>query len=131
MHGDIVLFDGVCNLCNNSVQFILKRDPEARYRFCSLQSDIGRELVGKHGLSQDLNSIVLIENDKSYTKSTAALKISRNLKGFWKLLSILLIVPKPLRDFFYDIIAGNRYRWFGKQDSCMLPSPEYKDRFID
>ncbi|RFU63580.1 thiol-disulfide oxidoreductase DCC family protein [Bacillus sp. V59.32b] len=129
--GDIVLFDGVCNFCNSSVQFILKKDPEAHYRFGSLQSDIGRELIEKYGLSQSLNSIVLIENDKSYIKSTAALKISRNLKGGWKLLSILRIIPKPLRDFFYDIIARNRYKWFGKQDSCMLPSPEFKDRFID
>jgi predicted DCC family thiol-disulfide oxidoreductase YuxK len=127
----IILFDGICNLCNSSVQFILKRDPDAHFRFGSLQSDFGQASIEKYGLSKNLSSIVLIEDDKSFIKSTAALKISKHLQGAWKLLSILQIIPRPLRDFFYDIIAKNRYKWFGKQDSCMLPSPEYKDRFID
>ncbi|MDQ0219821.1 thiol-disulfide oxidoreductase DCC family protein [Peribacillus cavernae] len=127
----IVLFDGICNLCNSSVQFILKRDPVAHFKFGSLQSDLGQETIERYRLSKKLNSIVLIENDKSYTKSTAVLRICKNLKGAWKLVSILRIIPRPIRDFFYDIIAKNRYKWFGKQDSCMLPSPEFKERFID
>lgn len=127
----IVLFDGVCNLCNQSVQFIIKRDPNACFTFASLQSDFGKELLKKHGIEEDTDSFVLIENDKSYIKSSAALRVCCKLKGAWKFFVLFFIVPRPVRDFLYDIVAKNRYRWFGKHESCMLPTPETKKRFIN
>lgn len=127
---NIILFDGECNLCNNSVQFIIKRDQRAIFKFASIQSKIGHEIVEKFNIPTDIDSIILIVDNKSYFKSSAAIRICRNLKGLWKLFYYLLIIPKPLRDFFYDIIAKNRYKWFGKRDSCMLPSPEIRHRFL-
>ncbi|MGX5609009.1 thiol-disulfide oxidoreductase DCC family protein [Bacillus cereus] len=126
----IVLFDGECNVCDRSVQFIIKRDPIGLFKFASLQSDIGKELLNKYNAPNDLSSLVLIENNNCYLKSSAALRVSRNLKGAWKLLYFLLVVPKPLRDYLYSVIAKNRYKWFGKKDSCMLPSPEIRKRFL-
>ncbi|WP_336769728.1 thiol-disulfide oxidoreductase DCC family protein [Bacillus bombysepticus] len=126
----IILFDGECNVCDRSVQFIIQRDPIGLFKFASLQSDIGQELLDKYNAPSDLNSFVLIENDKCYFKSSAALRVCKNLKGAWKLLYFFLVVPKPLRDYFYSIIAKNRYKWFGKKDSCMLPSPEVRKRFL-
>ncbi|PFJ42796.1 thiol-disulfide oxidoreductase DCC family protein [Bacillus thuringiensis] len=126
----IVLFDGECNFCDRSVQFIIKRDPIGLFKFASLQSDIGKELLNKYNAPNDLSSFVLIENNNCYLKSSAALRVSKNLKGAWKLFYFLLVVPKPLRDYFYSIIAKNRYKWFGKKDSCMLPSPEIRKRFL-
>ncbi|WP_155925813.1 thiol-disulfide oxidoreductase DCC family protein [Bacillus sp. UNC438CL73TsuS30] len=127
----IVLFDGVCNLCNHSVQFIIKRDVSRKFKFASLQGETGNRIITKYGLAPDLNSFVLIENDKVYMKSTAALRVCRELKGAWKLFAILMIIPTNSRDYIYDIIAKNRYTWFGKKNSCMLPSPELKKRFLD
>ncbi|MEN1969547.1 thiol-disulfide oxidoreductase DCC family protein [Lentibacillus sp. N15] len=126
----IILFDGACNFCDKSVQFILKRDPNGRFKFASLQSDIGKDLLRKYDAPSDIDSMVLIEGNKCYFKSSAALRICKNLKGLWKLLYFLLAVPKPLRDVFYKIIAKNRYKWFGKKESCMLPSPEERKRFL-
>ncbi|WP_453994328.1 thiol-disulfide oxidoreductase DCC family protein [Bacillus nitroreducens] len=128
---DIILFDGVCHFCNNSVQFILKRDKKQRYQFASLQSDVGRSFLRKHGISENLNSFVLIEGDQYYTKSTAALRICRNLTGPVRYLSYFRYIPAPIRDIFYHVIANNRYKWFGKQETCMLPSPEVRKRFLD
>ncbi|TDK59292.1 thiol-disulfide oxidoreductase DCC family protein [Bacillus salipaludis] len=127
----IVLFDGVCNLCNHSVQFIIKRDVSGKFKFASLQGETGNRMITKYGLAPDLNSFVLIENDKVYMKSTAALRVCRELKGAWKLFAILMMIPTNIRDYIYDIIAKNRYTWFGKKNSCMLPSPELKKRFLD
>lgn len=127
----IILFDGVCNLCNHSVQFIIKRDPKGYFKFASLHSEIGQYLLRQHGLNQGMDSFVLIENKKIFMRSTAALRVSMQLSGFWKFLTIFLIVPPFIRDFLYNIIAKNRYRWFGKRDSCMLPTPEVKKRFIN
>jgi len=127
----VILFDGVCNLCDQSVQFILKRDPQGYFKFASFQNEAGQKLLKRYSLSTELNSFVLIENDKIYIKSSAALRVCRNLKGAWKMLSVLQIIPPILRDFFYDIVAKNRYDWFGKKESCMLPSPEWKKRFLD
>ena len=124
----IVLFDGVCNFCNSSVQFLIARD-NGKFRFASLQSEIGMQLVKQYDL-QDVDSIVLIDNNRAYTKSTAALKIAKNLNGLWKLAYVAIIVPVPIRNICYDIIARNRYKWFGKKDECMLPTPEQRDRFI-
>lgn len=128
---NIILFDGECNFCNRSVQFIIKRDKRAIYKFASIQSDTGQELLNKHHVPTNIDSLILIENLSYYTKSSAALKICRHLNGGWKLLYGLLLAPKPLRDYAYSIIARNRYKWFGKKDACMLPSPEIRKRFLN
>ncbi|THE14816.1 thiol-disulfide oxidoreductase DCC family protein [Bacillus timonensis] len=127
----IILFDGVCNFCNSSVQFILKKDSKQMYQFASLQSETGKSLLKKYGIPEDINSFVLIEGDQHFTKSTAALRVCRNLSGAYRFLSIFRLIPAPIRDIFYHIIANNRYKWFGKQESCMLPSPEVRKRFLD
>lgn len=126
----IILFDGACNFCDKSVQFIIKRDTCGHFKFASLQSDIGKELLRKYNVPMNIDSFVLIENNNCYFKSSAGLRVCRNLKGAWKYLYFLLIVPKPLRDFVYGIIAKNRYRWFGTKESCMLHSPEQRKRFL-
>lgn len=128
----IILFDGVCNLCNSSVQFVLKRDKQGLFRFASLQSDAGRIFLERHGLpTDDFNSFILVEGEKVYSRSTAALKVTSRLDGGWKLLGIFWVVPSFIRDIVYDFIAKNRYRFFGKREHCMLPRPEWKDRFLD
>jgi predicted DCC family thiol-disulfide oxidoreductase YuxK len=127
----IILFDGVCNLCNSSVQFILKRDPIGYFTFASLQGKTGQMLLEKHGLSNNHNSFVLIENEKVFLKSSAALQVCSKLTGAWKVLSVFRIIPRFLRDVFYDIVASNRYKWFGKNDNCMLSLPEWKQRFLE
>lgn len=126
----IILFDGECNFCDSSVQFILKRDPKGLFKFASLQSDIGKKLIRKHQVPTDIDSFVFIEDNKCYFKSSAALRVCKHLKGAWKFLYYLWLVPRPIRDLFYNIIAKNRYRWFGKKVSCMLPSPEERRRFL-
>lgn len=126
-----VLFDGVCNLCHGSVLFIVDRDPKARFRFASLQSDEARALLEPYSPKPaDLSSVLLIENGALYDRSTAALRIARRLKGFWPLMFALIVIPKPLRDAVYRIIARNRYRWFGRTESCRIPTPELSGRFI-
>ena len=126
----VILFDGECKFCDQSVQFIIKRDPIGYFKFASLQSDIGKELLNKYNAPKDIDSFVLIEDNNCYFKSSAALRICKNLKGGWKILYVLLVVPKPIRDLFYGFIAKNRYKWFGKKESCMLPSPEERKRFL-
>lgn len=127
----IVLFDGVCNLCNGSVQFIIKRDPRGIFRFASLQSEFGQLQLKKFNLpGHVLHSIISIEKGVCYQRSDAALKIASRLPGLWPVLSIFRIVPRFIRDAAYDLIALNRYRFFGKQESCMLPTPALKSRFI-
>ena len=126
----IILFDGECNFCDQSVQFIIKRDPEGKFKFASLQSETGQELLNKFNAPRDLDSFVFIEGDRCYFKSSAALRVFKHLKGVWKFSYYLLIVPRPIRDFFYHIIAKNRYKWFGKKDECMLPTPEQRERFL-
>ncbi|MBM7571484.1 thiol-disulfide oxidoreductase DCC family protein [Aquibacillus albus] len=126
----IILFDGECNFCDKSVQFIIKRDPEAYFKFASLQSDVGKKLMKQYNAPEDIDSFVLIENNKYYLKSSAALRVCKHLKGLWKFPYFFLAVPVPIRDFFYEIIAQNRYKWFGKKESCMLPSPEERKRFL-
>ena len=129
--GPIILFDGVCTLCNRSVQFILARDPEKQFRFAALQSPIGMRLVqASGGDAQNLNSVVLITEGTVYTKSDAALQIAAKLSGPWPLLKIFFLVPRALRNWVYDLVAKNRYRWFGKSSACMIPSPEERSRFL-
>ena len=127
----LILFDGVCNLCAWAVRFIIERDPKGVFRFASLQSDLGKELLTKHGLATDsMDSFVLIEGGTAFTESTAALRVAQRLSGAWPLCSAALIFPRCLRDPAYRFIARNRYRWFGKQDSCMMPTPELRARFL-
>ncbi|MBL4953331.1 thiol-disulfide oxidoreductase DCC family protein [Neobacillus sp. OS1-32] len=126
----IILFDGECNLCDHSVQFIIKRDDKALYRFASIQSSVGREILLNYNVDENTDSFILVENNQCYYKSSAALRVCKNLNGAWKFLSIFLFLPSGFRDFFYDVIAKNRYKWFGKKDSCMLPSPEIRKRFL-
>lgn len=131
-HQPIILFDGVCNLCNAAVQRVIKHDPDKRFKLGSLQSEKGQEILNRYQLDHpDLSSFVLIENNKAYTRSTAALRVARSLKGLWSLLYGFIIVPPFIRDRVYNFIAKNRYRWFGKKDSCMIPEAGVKDRFID
>lgn len=128
----IVLFDGVCNFCNSSVNFFIERDSKKYFKFAPLQSEIADELSLKYDIDREnVDSIILIEDDKAYTYSTAALKIAKNLDGIWSLGYAFIIVPEFIRDFFYKLIAKNRYKIFGKKDVCMIPTPELKERFLD
>lgn len=127
----IILFDGVCNLCNNSVKFIIKRDTSGYFKFASLQGETGQRLLKKHSLNYDLNSFLLIEKEKVYIKSSAALRVCSQLGGAWRILSIFRFLPPLFRDFLYDIVAKNRYKWFGKEENCILPLPKWKQRFLD
>jgi predicted DCC family thiol-disulfide oxidoreductase YuxK len=130
--GAIILFDGVCNLCSGFVQFVVPRDPEGKYRFASLQSEVGRELLAEHDLPTDeLESIVLIEDGESHVKSAAVIRIASDLGGRYRLLSPFRYVPAALRDRVYDFVADNRYRWFGKKDQCLMPSGDVESRFIE
>lgn len=127
----IILFDGVCNLCNGFVQFVIKRDPHARFKFAALQSDAAVELLLTHQIDpKELSSVIFIVNKTVYTQSDAALKIAQNLGSAWPLAASLLIIPKFIRNAVYRFIAKNRYRWFGKTDQCMMPNPRFENRFF-
>ncbi|MGY8921520.1 MAG: thiol-disulfide oxidoreductase DCC family protein [Flavobacteriales bacterium] len=127
----IILFDGVCNLCNGAVNFVIKRDPGNVFKFTPLQEKQGVLLLKKHAIdAQELDSIVLVENKKVYTKSSAALRIARKLSGLWPLFFVLLIIPSFIRDGVYDFIAKNRYKWFGKKEQCMIPTPGLREKFL-
>ncbi|GAB3837293.1 thiol-disulfide oxidoreductase DCC family protein [Hymenobacter jeollabukensis] len=128
----VILFDGVCNLCHGLVQFIIQRDPHARFRFASLQSAEGQRLMpgGVNPDPDNPDSVVLIEDGRAYTHSTAILRILRRLGGGWALLAVAGLLPRSLRDAAYRFVARNRYRWFGKQTECWLPTPELKARFL-
>ena len=127
----IVLFDGVCNLCDDFVQFVMKRDKAGLFRFAPLQSEAGRILLNHFNLDENaIDTVVLVENGKAHTKSTAALRTARNIGGVWSLTYIFIILPKFIRNNAYDFIAKNRYRWFGKKDTCMIPTPEVRARFL-
>ena len=130
---NIVLFDGVCNLCNSSVNYILKRDPKNRFLFASLQSDAAKKLLlqlNDEKLKNNLDSIIFIENNKVYSKSNAILRIAKILGFPYNLAYVFIIIPKFIRNNIYDTIAANRYNWFGKKESCMIPTKEYLDRFL-
>ena len=128
----IVLFDGVCNLCSSSVQFILKRDKKNQFLFGSLQGDYGQRVLQHYHLPTDnFNSFMLLEGDKLYTRSSGALRMLKHLGGGWGLLYGFMIVPKFIRDSVYNFIATNRYKWFGKKEACWLPRPEWKEKFLD
>lgn len=127
----IILFDGVCNLCNSAVLFVIKHDLNENFLFASLQGEVGQQILTKYNLPlQQLNSFVLLQDDKIYLKSSAALQVAQQLDGVWKCFYIFNIVPKFIRDGIYSWIAKNRYRWFGKKDACIIPSPHLQQRFL-
>jgi predicted DCC family thiol-disulfide oxidoreductase YuxK len=128
----VVLFDGVCNLCNHSVQFIIRRDKKDQFRFAPLQGKTGQAILAKHGLPADsLKSFILADGDKIYTRSTGALRMLKLLGFPWSLFYVYILVPRFIRDGVYNWIARNRYRWFGRQESCMIPTPALKKKFLD
>ena len=132
LNESIILFDGVCNLCNRSVQFIIKRDRKKQFRFASLQGHAGQKILKQYGLPvDDLHSFVLLEENKVYTRSTAALRMLRKLGGGWQLFYPLIIIPPFIRNTLYNFVAHNRYKWYGKRDACMVPTPELKERFLE
>lgn len=126
----LILFDGVCNLCNGSVRFILERDSKAYFRFACLQSDYGQECLKRFGIEPDVESIIFIENEKAYRESGAVLRIARHLRGFWSWAYCFLAVPAFLRNAVYRFVAKHRYRWFGQREECMVPTPEISERFL-
>ena len=128
----VILFDGVCNLCSAAVRFVIERDPAARFSFASLQSDAARRLLADAGAVAPLpDSVVLLDAAGVHTRSDAALRIAAGLRLPWSLAAGLRIVPKALRDPVYDFVARHRYRWFGRQDACLVPTPEHRPRFLD
>ena len=127
----IIFFDGVCNLCTGSVKFVLKRDKKEAFLFSSLQSEFAKQTLSKFGRTTELSSFILLENGKIYDRSSAALRVSQRLTAPWPALSGFLVIPKFIRDAVYDFIARHRYQWFGKQDSCMIPTAEIKARFVN
>lgn len=126
----ILLFDGVCNVCNATVQFVVEHEREPTIRFASLQSEAGSRLVAERGLPNDVSTVVLVDGDRVYTRSAAAVAVLRHLKAPWRWLAVLWIVPRPLRDLGYDVFARLRYRLFGKREQCMVPTPELRARFL-
>jgi predicted DCC family thiol-disulfide oxidoreductase YuxK len=134
----VILFDGVCNLCNRSIQFVIRHDPDAQFQFAPLQSEVAHRLLRSVGDASEVDSrpaipdsFILLDEGRVFKRSTAALRIVRQLRSPWRLLYALTIVPRPLRDWLYDRIAQNRYRWFGRRDTCMVPTPQLRARFLD
>jgi predicted DCC family thiol-disulfide oxidoreductase YuxK len=126
-----ILFDGVCNFCNSTVNFVIKRNKKTIIRFTALQTGIGQKLLQEHNLPAEvIQSFVFIEKGRAYTRSTAALKVCRYLNGIWPLCYGFIIVPKFIRDGIYNWIARNRYKWFGVRQECMIPTPDVKERFL-
>jgi predicted DCC family thiol-disulfide oxidoreductase YuxK len=125
----VILFDGVCNLCNGFVQFVIVRDPDGRFQFGPLQSEAAQHLLASAPPAPG-ESFVLIEDGRVFRRSTAALRILRHLRFPWPLSYAAILVPRPLRDAVYDVVARNRYRWFGRRDACMVPTPEVHKRFL-
>ena len=128
----IVIFDGVCNFCNGAVNFIIKRDPAGRFVFTPMQSPIGQGLVEKYGTDMvGLDTFLLVKDGHCYERTDAALEITKDLAGFWYLLRVMKILPRPFRDYFYRLFARNRYALFGKRDTCIVPIESVRDRFLD
>ena len=131
----VLLYDGVCGFCNKSVQMILDHDRKGSMRFAALQSDYGLRVVERHPELSGVDSVVYVEpkpgGERVHVRSDAALKVAAYLGGFWKIFLAAKVMPRPLRDYFYDLFARNRYKFFGKYDSCMLPPPEVRSRFLD
>ncbi len=128
----VILFDGVCNLCNGAVQYVIKHDAQKQFQFASLQSNFGQQVLAQYRLSNtNFSSFILLKNGKIYLKSTAALLVAKQLQGAVSWLYLFRVIPTFIRNGVYNFIAKNRYKWFGKQAACWLPTPELKDRFLD
>ncbi len=127
----IVLFDGVCNFCNGAVNFIIRHDHAGRFNFAPLQSESGKRLKAEHSIPSDTDSLVLVEDGMAFTHSTGALRIAKGMGGIWQFAYVFVIIPKPIRDWCYRSFARNRYKWFGKKDVCMIPTPDVRERFLD
>lgn len=128
----IIIFDGVCHLCNSSVDFVMRRDRKRMFRYTANQMETGRKLLVEQGVDPDqVESVYLYQDGVLYDKSTAALKIARKLGFPYRLLYGFMVIPRGFRDFFYDLIARNRYKWFGKKETCRLPTPEEKALFLE
>lgn len=128
---DVLLFDGICNLCNRFVQFLITRDTKRKFKFASLQSEAGQQMLNRFKLDQKkFNSFVLIKEDQYFIKSTAALIVLKELGGGWKLFYAFILLPRPIRDAVYNLVSKSRYRVFGKRATCMIPTPEQADRFL-
>lgn len=128
---NIVIFDGVCNFCNGAVNFIIKRDPRGLFVFTPMQSDLAKDLMKKHGISNvGIDTFLLIKNEECFIFSSAALEIAEDLTGGWYMFNIFKLVPAPIRDFFYKVFARNRYALFGRQEQCMVPTNEVRSRFV-
>ncbi len=131
MDSQLILFDGICNFCNFGVNFIIDHDKKKYFKFASLQSNLAQNILKEKNIDpMKIDTIILIMNEKIFTKSSAALQIAKNLDGFWKVIYILSIIPAPIRDITYDFIARNRYKWFGKRESCRIPTDQNIDRFL-
>jgi predicted DCC family thiol-disulfide oxidoreductase YuxK len=127
----VILFDGLCNLCNGFVRFVIARDPHARFRFASLQSNAARQLIGSRTGGADApDSVVVVDGDQVFVRSAAALRICRGLRFPWPFLAALGVVPRPVRDLVYDFVARHRYQWFGRRDACLIPTPALSARFL-
>jgi predicted DCC family thiol-disulfide oxidoreductase YuxK len=127
----VVLFDGVCNLCEGSVKFLIRHDPDGLFRFAPLQSEVATELLNDYDMDpDDLDSVVLVEEERIYTKSDAVLRTARHIGGIYRVLPPLGVFPRRLRNWFYDFVADRRYGWFGKKDACMMPTPDISSRFL-
>ena len=127
----VLLFDGVCNLCDGSVQFILRHEKNSDLKFAAIQSEAGQKLLSQNSIDpEQIDSVILVKGGKVYTESDAVLNATKFLRFPYSLCNVLLVVPKPVRNFFYKKVASNRYRWFGKRDSCMMPTPNLKNRFL-
>lgn len=127
----VILFDGVCNFCDHAINFVLKQDKKKIFRFATLQSEAGQKLLQQHNLStKDFDSFVLIDDGKVYKKSAASLRVMNKLPWYWREVQIFRIIPTIFRDAIYDFVARNRYKWFGKKDQCMIPTPEIRGRFL-
>ncbi|MEW6126642.1 MAG: DCC1-like thiol-disulfide oxidoreductase family protein [Acidobacteriota bacterium] len=130
----LLLYDGVCGFCNQSIRTILSHDKQGTLKFAPLQSELGKKILARHHL-ENIDSLIFVENYESaerlYVRSSGALKVANYLGGWWKFFLIFYIIPRPIRDFFYDLFARYRYRLFGKYDHCLLPAPEVRARFLD
>ncbi|WP_235918561.1 thiol-disulfide oxidoreductase DCC family protein [Sediminibacterium soli] len=125
------MFDGVCNLCSRSVQFVIKHDPQHHFRFASFQGVYGQQVLEKYRPRAGNNSFLLLEGEHLYTRSTAALRVLRKLNGLWPVLYVCILIPPFLRDAVYDLVAAKRYRWFGRKTSCWVPARELRELFLD
>ena len=127
----VILFDGECNLCNGAVQFVIRHDKNHIFRFAALQSALGQTIKQERSVASSLDSFLLLDNNKLYSQSTAALRVAKRLNGLWPMLYAFIIIPPFIRNGIYNFIARNRYKWFGKRVHCMIPTPELKSLFID